>query len=57
MDASITVLVEHSYDIFLWPDGIRCYRHECIKNCPHLDTSYEVLPYGSDRWHQYEAAA
>ncbi len=38
-------------DVFLWPDGDWCYRDE-YEGMTHKSDDFEVVLYGSPRWHE-----
>lgn len=45
-------------DIFLWPDGTRCYRHEHERgHHQQMSDDFEVIPAGSQRWQIIEEEA
>lgn len=38
-------------DIFLWPDGTKCFAFEA-NQFSHMSDDYERIEFGSDRWTQ-----
>jgi hypothetical protein len=38
-----------SDDIFVWPDGTMCYRHE-LEQRSHMSDDYKCIPQGSAVW-------
>lgn len=41
-------------DLVVWPDGTQC-RHCDLHTMAHMGDDYEVVPAGSDRWHELES--
>ncbi len=45
------IQLQSSEDVFLWPDGTRCYREEYEQgHYQMMSDDFEVIPVGSERY-------
>lgn len=50
----MTIVPAKESDVFLWPDGTWCFRHDALEYA-HMSDDYRVIPEDSDEWEEFFA--
>lgn len=51
----MTIVPAKESDVFLWPDGTWCFRHDALEYYAHMSDDYRVIPEDSDEWEEFFA--